>query len=268
MLTISNPDDPRIDVYRELKIVNRQRQQECFIVEGGLLVERLLASRYPTLSILCIERFADQWTSLAPSHVPVYVVPDDWISQLVGFRFHRGVLACGARLPPRTLGDMAGTAEIATYVVCPHVQDPENLGSILRVSAAFGVDGVLAGSQCPDYLSRRVLRVSMGSALVLPIRVSHDIAEDLRVLRDQHHSELVATVLSEHAESLEVFQRNKRLALLMGREDRGLDAQLLELCQRHVTIPMQLGTDSLNVAVAAGLFLFHLNGARYRDAAM
>lgn len=261
---IDSLDDPRLDTYRQIKIINRQRQQACFVVEGRLLVERLLASRYPTESVLCIRRLAEEMSAVVPTHVPLWVIPDAWISELVGFQFHRGVLACGRRLPLTSLAELSAAADTATYVVCPHVQDPENLGSILRVSAAFGVNGVLAGEACPDHLSRRVLRVSMGAGLVLPIRRSATLIEDLSFLRDHEDVELVATVLADRAENLERFQRRAKLALLLGREDQGLDEKWLDLCQRQVTIPMQLQTDSLNVAVAAGIFLYHLHGGRFQ----
>jgi tRNA G18 (ribose-2'-O)-methylase SpoU len=97
----------------------------------------------------------------------------------------------------------------------------------------------------------------MGTAFYLPIVRSVDLARDLRRLRDEYGVELVATVLDEDAESLDAVPRPPRLGILFGNEAQGLSPEHVALCARRVTIPMKLGTDSLNVSVAAGIFLYH-----------
>jgi tRNA G18 (ribose-2'-O)-methylase SpoU len=102
-----------------------------------------------------------------------------------------------------------------------------------------------------------VLRVSMGAALYLPIVESHNLTTELQALAAGGF-ELVATVLDPAAEPLAGFQRRKRTAILFGSEGHGLSDEWLTLCQRRVTIPMQAGIDSLNVAVAAAVVLWRL----------
>lgn len=97
----------------------------------------------------------------------------------------------------------------------------------------------------------------MGAALHLPIVESRDLAADLDVLRRADFT-LVATVIDPTAEPLATFQRPEKLALLLGSEGHGLGPDWLSMCDRRVTIPMQLGIDSLNVAIAAAVFLYHL----------
>jgi tRNA G18 (ribose-2'-O)-methylase SpoU len=145
---VSNLDDPRLAVYRALKATNQTRDLGQFVVEGEKLVERLLASRFPTASVLVTDR---RWPRLAPEvpdDVPVYVVPFEQVHDIVGFPFHQGVLAAGVRLPRpdwRALwaGDDPGRR--LTLVVCPRISNPENLGSIARLADAFGIDGLLTG---------------------------------------------------------------------------------------------------------------------------
>ena len=84
-------------------------------------------------------------------------------------------------------------------------------------------------------------------------------AEDVRRLRDEWQVELIATVLDDTAEPLAHATKPLRLGLLFGNEADGLDARWLELCDRRLTIPMQEGTDSLNVAIAAGIFLHYFS---------
>jgi tRNA G18 (ribose-2'-O)-methylase SpoU len=201
------------------------------------------------------------------------------------FNFHRGVLACGRRLPalsldealagaglptppkpttaglPATLAALPRSPAKHTILVCPDVKDPTNLGSILRTAAALGAGAAVLGPQCADYLSRRVVRVSMGAALQLPLTETHDVAGCLARLRSQFGYELAAAVVDPAAEPLAKAGRGEKMAIVLGGEAHGLAPDVVALCDRRVTIPMHFGVDSLNVAIAAALFLFHFSQA-------
>jgi tRNA G18 (ribose-2'-O)-methylase SpoU len=180
------------------------------------------------------------------------------VDQITGFQFHRGILACGCRKPGPTIAEAAHrTGQTAIWVVCAGVQDPENLGGILRNCIAFGVDTVVLASPCADPFSRRVVRVSMGAVFKLTLVVSRDLTADLPRLCRDHDFALYATVLDDQAERVEEVDRPRRLALLFGNEGHGLGERILPMCHRQVTIPMSHGTDSLNAAVASGIFLYH-----------
>jgi tRNA G18 (ribose-2'-O)-methylase SpoU len=258
ILRIQDLADPRLDPYRSLKASNSTRWTDRFVVEGETLVGRLLASDFAIHSLLVAQRYLAWATSLAHT-ADVLVVSDDWIEAIVGFNFHRGMLACAFRKPPRELTAVCrGVPGKLTLVVCPDVQDPENLGTILRISSAFGVDAVVLGDHCADPFSRRVLRVSAGASLRLPIVESPALESELIAIRDGCQVRLWATVAAPDASRFDSQPRPQRLALLMGSEGHGLAPQWLRLCDRAITIPMQPGVDSLNVAVAAGIMLYHL----------
>ena len=250
--------DPRLDPYRDLKQTNRTRWSGTFIAEGGKLVERLLASRYPVESILMAERFVEAWRERLPPALPVYVLPDTLVEQLVGFNFHRGVLACGRRIAEPTLAELVPPPKAVSLVVLPDVQSPENLGVILRISAALGVDAIILGPRAGDPLSRRVLRTSMGYALQVPIITLREPLLALDSLKTEHQVTLIATALDPRAIDLRSLQPSPRQAIFFGSEGHGLEADYLRLCQHLVTIPMRPGIDSLNVGVAAGIVLHHL----------
>jgi tRNA G18 (ribose-2'-O)-methylase SpoU len=257
-IRIASLDDPRLEPFRDLKKTNATRWQGQFVVEGDKLVRRLLASGLEIESVLAGEHVAAEFENLLPRHVPLLVVSTADVSRIVGFNFHRGVLACGRRPSSRlVLEALASQPDCRNLVICPQVLDPENLGSIVRSSAALGADGMVLGPGCCDVYCRRVLRVSMGAVFQLPIVLSSDLVADLLRLRDQAGFELVATVLDADAEPLATAVRPPRLGLLLGSEGHGLDARNAGLCQRRVTIAMCRGTDSLNVAVATGLLLYH-----------
>lgn len=257
-IAIDSLDDPRVQMYRQLKSSNLLRDGRLFIAEGTKLVERLLASDYQTESVLIAERREEEWGPKIPAHVPLYVIPQQVGEQLTGFNFHVGVLACGIRKPTRTIDEvLAREASRQTVVICPYCDNPENLGAIIRIGSAFGIDALVLGRSCCDPFSRRVLRVSMGTAFRLPIIESADLERDVQRLRDEWQIELIATVLDESAAPLSGASTAARVGLLFGNEADGLDARWQSLCHRRLTIPMRLGTDSLNVSIAAAIFLHH-----------
>jgi tRNA G18 (ribose-2'-O)-methylase SpoU len=255
-ILISDLDDPRIAPYRSLKKTNLTRGSDLFVVEGAKLVERLAASRFPLISVLVTDRAESKIETLIAEDVPRFVVPHERIHDLVGYNFHQGALGCGQRRAwPGLEQILTESRDPLTFVVCPRLDSPDNLGSIVRIADAFGVDALLVGDRCPDPLSRRVLRVSMGSSLRVPVLTPGDLRGQLITLRGQDSLALWATVASPKAEPLENAVVPPRLAVLLGSESAGLDSEWLELSDRQVTIPMRAGVDSLNVAVAAGIIL-------------
>ena len=177
-VAITDLDDPRIAIYRSLKATNQTRGLHQFVVEGEKLVRRLVASRFPTVSVLVTDRYLQKLAGALPEEVPTYVVPEAIVDSIVGFPFHRGVLACGERLAWPALGEIVERAGARlTLVVCPRLSNPENLGAVARIGDVFGIDAIVAGPSCPDALSRRVLRVSMGSSLRVPVIVSEQLSE-------------------------------------------------------------------------------------------
>jgi tRNA G18 (ribose-2'-O)-methylase SpoU len=132
-----------------------------------------------------------------------------------------------------------------------------NLGGLVRLSAGFGADAMILGERSHDPFWRQSVRVSMGTIFTLPIVQSENLLGDLLRLKSEWGIELIATVLDANAQPLAASRRKKRTALLFGGEAQGLDAEVVRACDRRVTIPMHHGTDSLNVAVAAGICLYH-----------
>jgi tRNA G18 (ribose-2'-O)-methylase SpoU len=258
-LLIDSLDDPRLEPYRHLKRTNVTRWQDLLVAEGVKLVERLLASPFEVLSLLVAEERRHRCPQPLPPELPVYLLPEKLVHQLVGYQFHHGVMACARRRPGPSLADLCGPpSRPLTLVVCSDVQDTENLGAMLRTGQALGIDGVVLGPRSADPWSRRVLRVSMGASLRLPIVEVADCGPALAALRGEHQVELWATVVDSDAVPLAELQRPRRLGLLFGSEGHGLQPAHVACCDRRVRIPMQPGVDSLNVAMAAGVFLYEV----------
>lgn len=255
---ISSLDDPRLAPYRALKERELAREGGRFIAEGEQLVKRLLASAFATESVLLAQRRAPEIAPLVPEPLPVYVVPDEMMQQVLGFQFHSGVIAVGLRGPRKTLDDvLPRDAEALKLVICPETANTENLGGMIRIAAAFGVDAMILGERCCDPFFRQAVRVSMGTVFRLPIIQSEDLLRDLDRLKHAWNVERIATVLdAPQSEPLSESRIPPRWALLFGNEAQGLPRDIIDICDRRITIPMKLGTDSLNVMVAAGIFLY------------
>ena len=256
---IENLDDPRLDAYRDIRSRNWTSVSQRFIAEGPLLTARLLASDYKTESVLLDLKFAEQYLPTIPESVEVLLLDHTLIEQILGFDFHRGVIACGVRPQKLELRTDAGTPTSAreTLVAAIGVQDPENLGSILRCCAGFGIRRVIIGPGTADPLARRALRVSMGTALRLRLLHCKNIVEDLVWLREAFGITSYATSLRGDALPLEKTRRSGPVLILVGNERYGLPEEVQRAADQCVRIDMELGTDSLNVSMASGIVMHY-----------
>lgn len=269
-ILIDSVDDDRVAIYGKMREKDLARDLGLLICEGRLLVGRLMESDYKLHSLL-LERtqaqgFVDEISraGLADRLPPlIYEMAPEVVEKVLGFAFHRGVAAAAYRKPWSSLDELMERAgERATVVICPEINNVENMGSIARSAAALGAAGLLLGPRCTDPLTRRTVKVSMGAVLNLPIARSEDLAADMARMRNQWGYELAATVLDPEAENLYHAPRGPRLGLALGSESAGLRPEELALCDRRLTLPMKAGMDSLNVATAAAIFLYELTRPR------
>lgn len=260
-IAIQSLDDPRVAPYRALKDRELRAADGRFVAEGPNVVRRLIASRYEVESVLVSDRYADALAAEVPTGIPLYVAADELINETIGYRFHQGVLAVGRSTSIGGVDALLSTLDpkaSATLVVAHELNNTENLGAILRIAAGFGAAGVILGPRTADPFYRQAIRVSMGTVFSLPLAQSDDLVADLAKLR-QHGFESLATVIDANAEPLSGVKASHRTAVVLGSEAHGLDRETIDACDRRVTIPMKLGTDSLNVSIACAVFLYQLS---------
>ena len=255
---VTDVDDPELDDFRDLTDADvRPDRRGIVIAEGVNVVERLLGSTYRVRAVVGVPaRLEALAPALAGLDVPVLSV-DKWVlSQVVGFRVTRGVLASAERPAPRDPDDLIGTSR--RIAVLESLNDFENLGSLFRNAAAFGVDAVLLDPQCADPLYRRSVRVSMGHVLRVPFAVlPGEWPAALERVRGHGHRLLAMTPRGER--ELRGLDVPDRWALLLGAEGPGLTPASLAAADLRVRIPMADGVDSLNVATAAAVAFAQLS---------
>jgi tRNA G18 (ribose-2'-O)-methylase SpoU len=255
---IRSLDDPRVAAYRSLPD-RTLRGEAIFLAEGRLLAQRLLASRYEVESVFVSTEYYEEFRRSTPPDVPLYVAEEPLLLRIVGFQFHRGALAVGRRGQSTTLDELISPADERPQfrlAICPEITKPENMGLVFRNAAAFGLDGVLLGERCCDPFSRRSMRVSMGAVLQVPFSKAENLHESLQELKRRRHFTLYAAILDPTARKLHEIEWPSHCGILLGNEMDGLDADSLALCDHRVTIPITDKVDSLNLGVAAGLFMY------------
>jgi tRNA G18 (ribose-2'-O)-methylase SpoU len=263
LIPLDTLNDPRLVDYRSLKTTNLTRWSGRLIAEGRVVVGRLLESGLKVHSLLVRQSLVAAIETPLPEDLPVLVLPDLLAKELVGFDFHQGVLASADRPKAPALESLFANATAHwTMAACSRVTDPVNLATIIRLCTAFGASALLLETGCADPFSRRTVRVSMGNVFRLSIVEQPDLKNELMRLKTKYDYSLFATVLDENAEPLGEVQPPPRSIVVFGNEHDGLSQDWTRACDRKITIPMRGGTDSLNVAVAAGIFLYHFDAAQ------
>lgn len=256
-------EDLRLTTYRALRDRNLLRTEGLFVAEGRMVVRRLLAGRrFVPRSLLVSPSALAELESHLATHpdLPVYVLPLDAFEAVAGFHVHRGCLALAERGPETDWQSLAATHGV--FAVLDRLADPDNVGSIFRHAAAFGLAGVLLHPDCADPLYRKAIRTSMGAALNVPFARLTPWPDALDVLR-QRGCRVAALTLSPDATPLREARtalEHRPLALLLGNEGAGLSPGALAAADLHLRIPMAPGADSLNVAAAAAI-AFYETGA-------
>jgi tRNA G18 (ribose-2'-O)-methylase SpoU len=262
IITIDDLGDARLAQYRDVPDPELLRAHGVFVAEGRQVVRQLLASaHFTTRSVLvspaALEGLRDVLGEREP--LPVYVLPGDRLSALVGFNLHRGCLALGERPPALSVASWWAQAAPSKLVVAvERVGNADNLGALFRSALAFGAGGILLSPGCCDPLYRKSIRVSMGAALSLPYTVDDQWPGSLRAIRNAGVRVLAMTPhppARELDEALASASAGTAVALVVGHEGDGLTAAAVDAADERVRIALRTGVDSLNVSAAAAIAL-------------
>ena len=142
-------------------------------------------------------------------------------------------------------------------IVLENIQDPSNMGTILRTAEALGIDEAILTEDCCDVYSSKVLRGSMGAVFRLPIFFSKCINETIKYLKS-NNIKVYATVPSSLATSINNTSFLGACAVIMGNEGNGLKKETIDVCDEKITIPMLGRAESLNVSIASGIIMWEM----------
>ena len=268
IITVTDATDPRLDAFRwrERQLASSSQRREkvgagMFVAEGDLVVGRALDADCVPVALLCDARHAELLSPRVAPDVPVYVGDEPLRKDVTGLGVP--LSATGLFVRPALIDEGELLARSRHVVVMEAVDNPTNLGAIVRSAAALGWDGLLLDSTSADPLARRALRVSMGTGLSLPFARTAP-GEDIAGLLGAHG--YVTHAMTPDAGATDISRietHGDRTALLLGSERSGLSIPLLTGATHRVRIPMHAGTDSLNVGAAAAIAL-HVLGPNSR----
>jgi TrmH family RNA methyltransferase len=246
-----------------------RRFRECaddpgdhLLLDGAHLIEEALSAGVP-IELVAVGNVAnDGMTALArraqDRGARLVTVTAEVMKALSPVRQPSGIVALGRRRE-RTLDDALRDAP-QMVLMLEEVQDPGNVGAIVRAADACGATGIVTGHGSADAFGWKALRGSMGSAFRVPIAVRQSLAEAARTARDRGVRVLAA--VPRDGEALPQSDLRGPLAVLLGGEGAGLSDALVSLASGRLTIPMRPPVESLNVATAAALIAYEARRQR------
>ena len=243
---ITSLKNPKVTTWKSLKDRKGRRETGCFLVEGRKMSEEALASAFPVEAVLVDADRAAEFS--LPANVPVFTMPAHVLAAVCDTKTPQGIAAVVR------MTDVPLTGK--RLVAMDGVQDPGNVGTIIRTADAAGFDGVLLSTQCADVFSPKVLRATMGSIFRMGIRVTEDLPGTLQKMVQGG-----ASVLSSQLDGEPFYQRsplNERFVLVIGSEGNGVTDEVKAVATHKVKLPMRGGAESLNAAVAAGIMMYEL----------
>ncbi|MFD5114033.1 TrmH family RNA methyltransferase [Streptomyces sp. NPDC058391] len=266
LITVDDPDDPRLRDYTGLTDVELRRRREpaegLFIAEGEKVIRRAGQAGYAMRSMLLSAKWVDTMRDIIDEvPAPVYAVSPELAERVTGYHVHRGALASMQRKPLPTTAEVLRTAR--RVAVMEAVNDHTNIGAIFRSAAALGMDAVLLSPDCADPLYRRSVKVSMGAVFSVPYARLDGWPTALDSVREAGFR-LLALTPDEKATPMDEAapHRLERVALMLGAEGDGLSRRALDAADEWVRIPMAHGVDSLNVGAAAAVAFYAVTTGR------
>ena len=250
---ISSKNNAKIKYVKKLLSSAKERRlKSLFVVEGARIVKEAPAEWVQQLFIS--ESFAPSGMFALDQYEDVEIVSDEVFRILSDTVTPQGVLAV-VRQPKYAL-DLSQYKEKCCLILLDGVQDPGNLGTIVRTAEAAGADMVIMNRGCADLYNPKVIRSTMGSIFRVPC-LTDDLVPVIEILKAEGIAVYGAAL--EEAVSFREISFSDRMALVIGNEGNGISEGILNSVNERVYIPMQGQVESLNAAVSAAVLLYHMN---------
>lgn len=248
MEAITSVQNPKIKNYNKLKKKKERDKQGLAIVEGFHLIEEAVRSQIKVTQLFMIE----------PNRVPaelleaaeeVYEITQKVAEALSGTVTPQGIFA----IIEKPQVDVTTAKQV---LILDRIQDPGNLGTMIRTADAAGLDLIVLTKGTADVYQDKVLRASQGSVFHIPIQY----VEDMSAWMSTFEGPIYGTALQDATTYHKVASQQETFALILGNEGEGVAPELLAHTTQNLTIPIYGQAESLNVAIAAGILMFYLKG--------
>ncbi|MGL4972187.1 MAG: TrmH family RNA methyltransferase [Culicoidibacterales bacterium] len=240
MQIIESVHNPKVKEWTKLQQKKYRQQNQQFLVEGEHLVEEAMKTNCAQIIITTREVFE--------TDLPVYQVTPAILEKLSATPSPQDVMAICQMVTVEP-------SRVNRILLLDAIQDPGNLGTLIRSAVAFNVEAIVLGKGTVDLYNEKVLRSTQGAVFHVPV-MQADLASYIPELQKQG-VEVIGTSLQQAVE-LQSFEIPKRWALLLGNEGQGVNQQLLDLTDENVFIEMMEQAESLNVAIAGSIVMYTL----------
>ncbi|WP_338750546.1 RNA methyltransferase [Bacillus sp. FJAT-52991] len=247
MKFIQSAKNAQVKQWKKLLLKKEREKTGLYLVEGLHLVEEALKHKEEMVELIASEDLS------LPAHwnvdgVEMTIITAEIAKELADTETNQGVFAvCRKRQLPDSLSGR-------TYLLIDAVQDPGNIGTMIRTADAASIDGVILGAGCADPYNPKVLRSAQGSHFHVPL-IQMPLDEAIQQLKNQQIPVLGTSL--QRATDYREAEVQDSFALLVGNEGSGVNEALLGETTSNVFIPIYGSSESLNVAVAAGILLYH-----------
>ena len=250
MIVIESKDNTLFKYTKKLKERKHRTKENKYIIEGFRLVQEAFKAKCNIEYIIVneggkgkLEDYLNQYMD----NVKIYEMRNELFSQLTSTENTQGIIAVA------NINNSISNINGDFYLLCDKVQDPGNLGTIIRTAHAARVNAIILTKGTVDIYNDKTIRSTMGSIFYIPIIYDNDLSL-LKKLKGEGFS-LVATSLKESKNFFEEDLSGK-VILSVGNEGNGISEEIFELADKKVKIPMPGGAESLNVGVATSIILF------------
>jgi len=239
-MTIDSLTNAQVKFWVSLHQAKHRRETGAFLVEGDHLVQE--AFKANALDLILLSEGRDN-----PYPSVKSVVLSDKVFKKVSQIESQGSIMAVCRLD--LMKDVTGKR----LVLCDRIQDPGNLGTIIRSATAFGFDGILCSDDCVDFTNEKVIRSTQGALFHIALTQT-DLKAAILDLK-KSGVKVYGTAL-DNAVPLGQVKPSTPIAFVLGNEGSGVNKDLLDLCDQNLFIESE-GFESLNVAVACGILCHH-----------
>lgn len=255
---ITSKDNPVIKLYQKLSSSKKERvEYGLFVLEGMRIVKDALTENSGISHLIvtkqAYDKFGSELFQADLRDTRTLVISNELGNKIASTGTTQGVFAI-CRIP---VGKEPVFEDNGRYVVLYGLQDPGNVGMIIRTADALGINAVILSNSC-DLYSPKVIRSTMGSVFRTKIFIENDTDRLFEMLKNNDVSSL-ASVIDKDAENISSCGFSGRQAVFIGNEGNGLPREIALRCDRRVTIPMNGSINSLNAAMAAGILMWEIN---------
>jgi len=257
MIRLTSSQNPIIKEVRALKNKSEREERGLYFIEGARFVSEALKEPTDIKYFVVSETFSSDEgnapliAAVSDSPAQCYVVPDRLFDSISDTKTPQGVLAV-IKLAKKGLKGMKLPRGL--LVVLDSIQDPGNMGTIIRTADAAGCAAVIVPEGCVDVFNPKVLRSTMGSLFHVPVYFAQSLTEALSTAKEQGF--LICASHLEGSVSIYETDLSGNVALVIGSEAHGISEESRKMADILVRIPMQGRAESLNASIAAGIMIF------------